>query len=1200
MNKIIRSLSAVVLLMSMQTAVVANTQTSVTDVSSAVTVAEGVDYVITSANPFAAGGEVSISGTSTLILKHVIPSAALKLASHIKIDGQAAVNGTNCMFKVYGGGTIVLPHGRDIQPFVAYTGENLSGDSKAFSVGARLSLAGNAINNRIESFTLKRGYMVCLDTKANGKGYSRIYIADTDDREVRTLPFVLKDKISSIRVMQWNDCGKRGYSGGDPAVLDALNASWYYDWNCGGVATADWEYVPQHHHEGWPSIADIGSSSHSPHALANNEPDNTGDAREQVNTVEEVLASWPEMMATGKRLGSPAMSGNMNWLYAFIDSIDARGWRCDFIAMHCYWYSDWSSWQSNLANIARRTGRPIWITEMNYGANWTGWPSQDRSGSAANFDIEKQHFAPVIDGLEASDWLERYAVYNWVEDCRSMYLNGQLTPMGRYYAEKETQVGYNASKEKVPSLPRQYNPSNLKASYDKNAHLVTLEWHDKNGEYNRSMEVQQQLPGSSSWTTVLKVEPQENEADYSMTVDGRDGYAYRVRVVDINNRERLTNVATAVNDNLVIGDEVSVGNTVMYLGGNRLLNGNFDFGLLDWTTGAGTPLSSPSFQVLSFGGIDGGSYLQCYGGSDEVTSEASLRKRLILETDATYYVSVAGCHNDPNKQRVSTTLFEKVETNVHLRMPSVSQWTRQGSTFKVDNDTIFLIQFRGLAGVAQFDDMQLCRLFPTREEALADALEWERARVALFKSYNTTCSVLNDELDAILPSATASQLQASLSLSLQALRAQAAIDSIMPDAELVQHLGLSGANQVGEAITSARTAHSAQEYVSALASLREAMDGVFAYRYLSGVIASADFSGRQGWNLISGTYKGGDQRTATQAGKTCWNAWWNIPAGEGQNMAIDQTIMKLPQGLYALECKATTEHLCVTDQHAFLTYHDSTICSPLLDEGVLDLPGFSSSQTWRSLVTPYVYVDAGDTITIGFTGTKQGAVDNAWRRYGDPTHKGDCREGWWCATDFALRYIPLTLREADTQGWGTICLASAFDVPSGVTLYQVEGILRENHAICLKEATVIEAGEPYIFHAEAGAEIVFLEHGESVEIPNTDANGLRGALDATSRYPVGALVLEQGKWRYIPDAASRYRIVSYSAYIQKVDNLPVLDAWTGVTLPTSGIEDVVLSLSGVKSDAGVTSPAYNAAGQRVDGSAQQGGIIIQQGVKSMR
>ena len=53
-------------------------------------------------------------------------------------------------------------------------------------------------------------------------------------------------------------------------------------------------------------------------------------------------------------------------------------------------------------------------------------------------------------------------------------------------------------------------------------------------------------------------------------------------------------------------------------------------------------------------------------------------------------------------------------------------------------------------------------------------------------------------------------------------------------------------------------------------------------------------------------------------------------------------------------------------------------------------------------------------------------------------------------------------------------------------------------------------------------------------------------------------MLTDGKWKYIPDTESRYSIPRNTAYIQKISNLTVLDNWTGISLPTSGLVNTLL------------------------------------------
>lgn len=534
MRKFFTSILLVVL--SLNTWATENRVETVDDVSGSVTLSDAVDYHISGTTPFGTLGVVNFTNTdeAVLVFDNVRPSDVIKMYGHIKING-STVGSTSVQVRVHGHGSIVYPYSSSINPLTIYTAENYAGENSSdFAVGNSIYLNKDTYNNKIKSFKLKRGYMVCFATSQDGKGYSRVFVADDNDLYFPSLPGELKGKISLIRISKWNSTDKRGYAGNDVAANNLLNTTWCYNWDAGINPWDNREYVTQHHHEGWPSISDVGNNGTSANIIANNEPDNTADNREHLSTVDEVLANWPAMMATGKRLGSPAVSGNYSWLYQFIDSIDARGWRCDFICVHAYWYNDVASWKSTLQNIYNRTHRPIWITEMNYGANWTGWPGSDTSGSDENYNIEKQHFAPTIDFLNSSPFIERYAVYNWVQDCRKMYYTGDdglvLTPMGEYYANAETSRGYNASYEYVPESPRTYAPPKLTFTFIPRTSICSLSWYDSNGEFNDSMIVERKTGTNGKWERLAAVTVDESANSYSYTdkISESGVYFYRI------------------------------------------------------------------------------------------------------------------------------------------------------------------------------------------------------------------------------------------------------------------------------------------------------------------------------------------------------------------------------------------------------------------------------------------------------------------------------------------------------------------------------------------------------------------------------------------------------------------------------------------------------------------------------------------------
>ena len=196
-----------------------NTTTTVGQVTTAVTVSDDVDYVITSATPFSGGGSVNIANTehAVLIIQSVRPSVVISdwLQNHVYINGNRAINGSNCQVKMYAHGTIIMPYSSSIKPLTVYSEKNFGGtavnDFGLENTGGYMNTLTDAkLNNKIRSFKLKRGYMVTFSTRASGRGYSRCFIADKADLEISSLPMVLDQRISSYRVFQWYDAQKKG------------------------------------------------------------------------------------------------------------------------------------------------------------------------------------------------------------------------------------------------------------------------------------------------------------------------------------------------------------------------------------------------------------------------------------------------------------------------------------------------------------------------------------------------------------------------------------------------------------------------------------------------------------------------------------------------------------------------------------------------------------------------------------------------------------------------------------------------------------------------------------------------------------------------------------------------------------------------------------------------------------------------------
>ncbi len=542
----------------------ANTTTTVAQVTNNVTISSNVDYVITSATPFSSAGTVNIKSTehAVVIIKNIKPSVVISnWLSHIKINGATAIDGTNCQVKMYSHGAIILPYGSDFKPLTCYTQPNYGGTScntytEGHDGGFMKTLSASTLNNQIRSFKLKRGYMVTFALGTGGWGYSRCFIADKEDLEIPAMPANMDARVSSYRLFKWQNAKKAGLASDTRfAANDALNSSWCYSWGVGENRYPDTECVPNHIYEDWPSPSACGSVNYSCHMKTNNEPGNAADDHPQ--DVATVLNNWQNLMRTGMRLCSESShDGSMNHLKAFCDSIDARGWRCDILDLHCYWpsgtFNSLTWYSDNYGN-----GRPVWISEWVWGASWnnngifSAAPDGRNSFSAANQKACYDGTKPLLDILNSNSRIERYAYWNSEVDASKIYKDGTLSTLGKYYANMNDDLGYNPANEFIPRVVT-HAPTNFTASFNTSSNNCVLEWNDPNGDMVDSVVIEAKMPGKLNYSRFATVAVKDMSAkagaaySYSTTLPKEGIYSFRIAVYPIGNKTPLRTKAEMV------------------------------------------------------------------------------------------------------------------------------------------------------------------------------------------------------------------------------------------------------------------------------------------------------------------------------------------------------------------------------------------------------------------------------------------------------------------------------------------------------------------------------------------------------------------------------------------------------------------------------------------------------------------------------
>ena len=239
---------------------------------------------------------------------------------------------------------------------------------------------------------------------------------------------------------------KKGIAWGTLYRLEDMRAAWYYNWYTTPNAGVDShvQFEPQV----WGDTADLGLAGLREKGLrsvmAFNEPDSASQAN---MTVAQALARWPELMASGLRLGSPAMSNNAaaatGWLAPFMRAIeDDPALEVDFMVMHCYSGAAGAAGADAVLKMIddnwAKYRRPIWIKEFavaSFGPNSPWAPG----GSGKPADVTA-FMERLLAGLDKRPYVERYAWYPFATDdpagAKSAlfdYATGELTALGKVY-----------------------------------------------------------------------------------------------------------------------------------------------------------------------------------------------------------------------------------------------------------------------------------------------------------------------------------------------------------------------------------------------------------------------------------------------------------------------------------------------------------------------------------------------------------------------------------------------------------------------------------------------------------------------------------------------------------------------------------------------------------------------------------------------
>ncbi|MGC3978477.1 MAG: glycosyl hydrolase [Paludibacteraceae bacterium] len=524
------------------------------------TLSEPVDFHIMNENDALTNSTINLTNDKAwLILDNALPSDVLtKYISSISVNGVKATNNYNVRVGVYLNGTVIMPYKTDIKPFTGYSSENYSGVSTDLKLGQN-ELAKTS--NSFRSFILKRGYMATVASGSNGSGYSRVYVADHQDIMVQLLPQALDKRITSVHIKKWNYVSKKGWCSttGSSAIATEckkMRATWFYTWSADRSSTSDSEFIPIKQHLYWPSNSQIDGQTNSTHVLSFNEPEHAEQHTSDKCSCGGTISTWtactktPDLQTSGMRIGSPAPT-DPNWLTEYITYCNNMAYRCDFVAVHCYWGTNEApnaaSWYSQLKSIYDKTKRPIWITEWNNGASWTTetWPS----GYGDRLEKNRQAIKEILNVMDTCRFIERYSIYNWDTYYRAMinYNDGWVTPAGEVYRDNKSTFAYNAD---VQFTPVWWAPATkaikLRAKVNSLTGRLVFTATNENGDMTDMMIIQRKKADGT-------YENYYTEADRSLFDVNENTYSFNLNDFDIDSDEFRLYVKTTTGAEIYSG-----------------------------------------------------------------------------------------------------------------------------------------------------------------------------------------------------------------------------------------------------------------------------------------------------------------------------------------------------------------------------------------------------------------------------------------------------------------------------------------------------------------------------------------------------------------------------------------------------------------------------------------------------------------------
>lgn len=176
------------------------------------------------------------------------------------------------------------------------------------------------------------------------------------------------------------------------------------------------------------------------YVLGFNEPDLTNEAN---MSVEDALNKWqflcdnlnPEIKLISPSTSYPSLAED-SWMVKFMEGIEARQLRIDYIAVHIYQPNTVTNFTNPIKAVYEKWNKKVWVTEFGVRDDNTGGDPAKNRYTAAQMLAFAQQLLPELEKMEAVDryaWFNASPTMSGLWPCGLIDANGLPTIVGEYY-----------------------------------------------------------------------------------------------------------------------------------------------------------------------------------------------------------------------------------------------------------------------------------------------------------------------------------------------------------------------------------------------------------------------------------------------------------------------------------------------------------------------------------------------------------------------------------------------------------------------------------------------------------------------------------------------------------------------------------------------------------------------------------------------